>query len=70
MAELAGMGDVTDDVAEEANSAIATTIGQVMAIVRTVIKAVLRYMEKIVTWIGEHPKAASMFFMNLLIWFS
>lgn len=66
---LAAAG-ITSVGTEEATSVMATMIGQVISFVRMVGNTFLNWITRLVQWGGENPLAASMLFMNLLIWFS
>ena len=71
MAEAAmAAGGITSVATEEAESAIATLIGQVLGIVRSLINTALNLVTEFVKWSGENPKAASLFLMNMVIMFS
>jgi len=57
----AGMG-------REAESALATTIGQFFAQIRTILAYILEYLRRFLSWAGEHPLATTLFVSNLIIW--
>lgn len=74
MAEAAAMagssGGITSVATEEAQSVLATFVGQVLGIVRSLINAALTYIGDFIRWSGENPKAASIFMMNMFIMFT
>jgi hypothetical protein len=68
---MVGLGGAGLDMGErEAESAIGTIIAQVITLIRQLVHSALDYVGQLIKWVGEHPLAASTFFMNLLIWFS
>jgi len=55
---------------EEARSMMATVVGQILAIVRTIVTYVMEVVDKITAWIGEHPLATLLMVANICIWVS
>jgi len=57
-------------VEREAQSVGGSIISQVFGMVRTIVNWVMMQVNKLITWIGEHPEAALMGFANLYILFT
>lgn len=55
---------------EEARSALGTVLAQILTAIRNIISWAMNYVSKLVAWMGENPKYATMFLANLLILFS
>ena len=55
---------------EEARSLMATVVGQIIAIVRTIVTYVMEAVDRITSWIGEHPLATLLMIANICIWVS
>jgi len=55
---------------EEAKSLMATVVGQIIAIVRVIVTYVMETMDRIASWIGEHPLATLLMIANICIWVS
>lgn len=68
MVEVLGTG--TPAVETEGEGAIGAFIGQIIGFLRKIVEYVMANVSKIIEWSGEHPLAASTFFMNMLILFS
>jgi len=59
---------LSDTLAEESRSVIATVIAQIINAIRTCIAYALEYMRKFLEWSGEHP-LASLLLLNTIIVF-
>jgi predicted nuclease with RNAse H fold len=57
-------------VEAEAMSLGGSIVSQIFGFVRMIAERVIAIVRQIMTWIGEHPMASIMFFVNVLIWFS
>jgi len=65
---IAGIGAMGAE--EEARSAIATFIAQMITLVRTIITYLMEYVRRIIEWAGEHPLATVLLTTNFIIWIS
>ena len=55
---------------EEARSAVATYIAQVITFLRQVFAYLMEYMRKTLEWAGEHPLASVLLLTNIMVWIS
>ena len=55
---------------EEARSAIATVLAQVITFVRQIFAYIMEYMKRFLEWSGEHPLASTLLLANIMIWIS
>jgi len=55
---------------EEVRSLMATVVGQMIAIVRTIISYLMDTVNRVTAWIGEHPLATLLMIANICIWVS
>jgi len=60
-------GGVLSVGVEEARSALATVIANVLGIVRTIATYILEMVRRIWTWAGEHPLGMLMLVTNVCI---
>ena len=51
-------------------SAVASVLGSVVEIVRTVIAYALEYVKRFIEWSGQHPLATILLVVNMAIWIS
>jgi len=61
---------LSDTVAEEARSLLASIATQVINAIRTALAYVYEMMRRFIQWSGEHPLAAILLVTNLAIWVS
>jgi len=61
---------LSDTVAEEARSLLASLVTQIINAVRTAIAYALEVMRRFIQWCGEHPLAAMLTVANIAIWVS
>jgi len=61
---------LTDTVAEEARSTVASLITQIINTVRTIVAYALEVMRRFMQWIGEHPLAMVLTIADICIWIS
>lgn len=55
---------------EEAQSPIATVLGQILSAIKEVILWALKQVGNLIQWTGEHPLAATLMVTNIVIWMS
>jgi len=55
---------------EEARSTFATIVGNLIAIIRTIIAYAMEIIRRIMQWAGEHPLAFTLIMVNAIILFS
>jgi len=61
---------LTDTVAEEGRSILASLITQIVNTVRTIIAYAMEIMRRFMQWAGEHPLATVLTVANICIWVS
>ncbi len=61
---------LTDSVAEEARSTVASLITQIINTVRTILAYAMEVMRRFMQWAGEHPLATVLTVANICIWVS
>ena len=61
---------LTDTVAEEGRSILASLITQIVNTVRTIIAYTMEVMRRFMQWAGEHPLATVLTVANICIWVS
>ena len=69
-AENAAPVMLSDTVAEEARSTVASLITQIINTVRTIIAYVMEIVRRFMQWAGEHPLATVLTVANICIWVS
>jgi hypothetical protein len=60
----------TEEAYEEARSVLGSTITQLIAVVRQLIRWVTTTVSQIIKWAGEHPLAMVLLIANVCIWVS
>jgi len=55
---------------EEGRSLLATVVGQIIAIVRTIISYLMDAINRFIGWAGQHPLASILTVANIAIWVS
>jgi len=61
---------VADTVAEEARSALASLLTQIINLVRNIVAYVMEMVRRFMQWAGEHPLACVLTVANVCIWVS
>jgi len=61
---------LTDTVAEEARSTVASLITQIINTIRTILAYAMEVMRRFMQWVGEHPLATVLTVANICIWVS
>jgi hypothetical protein len=65
-----GVEAESEEAYEEARSVLGSTITQLIAVVRQLIRWVTTTVSQIVKWAGEHPLAMVLLIANVCIWVS
>jgi hypothetical protein len=60
----------SEEAYEEARSVLGSTITQLIAVVRQLIRWITTTVSQIVKWAGEHPLAMVLLIANVCIWVS
>jgi len=55
---------------EEARSAVATYIAQIITFIRQIFAYLMEYTRKLLEWTGEHPLASILLLTNIMVWIS
>ena len=55
---------------EEARSVIGTVLAQAITLIRNVVSYIMEYVRRFLSWVGEHPLAATLLIANMAIWVS
>jgi len=62
--------EVLEPGLSELRSVLGSVVGNIIAVIRTIVTYMLRLAERVVHWAGEHPMAFTMVAVNLIILFS
>lgn len=54
----------------EVGSVLASVLSHVISIARQVLEHLINIINRIITWVGEHPEATFLMLANLMIWAS
>jgi len=62
--------ELAEPAVNEVRSVLGSVIGNLIAILRTIINHIASIIQRVISWAGEHPEAFSMMMINLIILFS